>query len=693
MPIGVGQSVTHFLSLSLSLSPSFTHTIVCFGKKSETFNIADQPSDIPRGFVDGNFASGKVLDVRGISNCFAVAFHPNKKVLAIGLLGGRGVALYETRTFTVIQTLERQDCVSALSWLPLHSSITTTTTTTSLGDNSPMNNKNNHGNNNSNSNDDSISLLAVGGLDGTVSLYSMSVDLLELRGADLLHQYQLSAEIRSICLSLHGGPIEPRILLAAGTKHGKLYFSTLHVQDNCRHIRTQEADTTGSAVLGIMASPTGSLLAYCTKAGDVLVHRVERGDCREETVFAVPDRDQDSVLRLGPLVWSTHRNGPVYAVEFSPDESRMVLGGYDKTVLLVETQLWAVVRELQLSGTVSSMKFDALNRYLAVGCRDRTFTLYDTSTYYPIKTLETSGWVSCVSWGDSDYLALRSDDDCVSVLDLSPIRRTSVHLPAFGTQVYGLSWSYDGRFLARIKGKCVHICDAHSGFEDVATVLLDDTLKAVAYCHAEGHRNLLATVGVDGEVTVIVCHVEGKRCLAEVVDSKSLDDESLMTVAWSSDGELLAAGGRGQKLHILKRKGLTNACTPIGMGGRVWSVDFMPAAVVANLDGAAAQTFTLAVGCGDYMATVLDVTTFSPVLRVMRPRTVRCVAFHPTLPYLALGDGGNTVMVVDILEEDVVHEAVLTARVNTLAFSPLGDFLVVGTDDCSFTVHETTVSD
>ena len=103
------------------------------------------------------------------------------------------------------------------------------------------------------------------------------------------------------------------------------------------------------------------------------------------------------------------------------------------------------------------------------------------------------------------------------------------------------------------------------------------------------------------------------------------------------------------------------------------------------------MSLAMAVGSGDYVATVVDMEGYHPVLRVMRSRAVRCVAYHPALPYLALGDGGNSVSIIDLLGEELVTEVSLEARVNTLAFSPLGDFLVVGTDDCSFTMHETQV--
>lgn len=450
--------------------------------------------DEPRGFVDGNFASGKVLDLH-VSGCYTIAFHPLEKLLAVGLLRGRGVALYETRTFTLVHTLDRDDSVSTLSWLPL-----------------PPEKHHEH----------TTSLLAVGGLDGTVSLYKMRVDLLELEGANLVHQFRLAAEIRSMDLFV----FDPYIVVAVGTKNGKVYCTTF-TKDFARH-NTAETDDLGTAVLGMAVGSTRALLATCTKGGDVAVRSLRHHHHQSEQLL----------LSLGVDLWYAKRNGPVYDVEFSNDEGLLLFGGYDKNVVLVDTNVWAVVRELKLNGSVSSLRYDPKCRYLGVGCRDKTFTLYDTSTYFPIKTLETPGWVTCVSWGnvhgDSDNLAIRVDQQCVSVLDIAPIEKIGRQLfpPHSGAQVYALSWSYDGRFLARVKGRCIHFADAHDQFADVATVLLDEPLKSVAFCHAEGKRDLLAAVGLDGMLTVIQFHVEEYRFLPEVIASKFVED-GLWTVAWS----------------------------------------------------------------------------------------------------------------------------------------------------------------
>ena len=61
------------------------------------------------------------------------------------------------------------------------------------------------------------------------------------------------------------------------------------------------------------------------------------------------------------------------------------------------------------------------------------------------------------------------------------------------------------------------------------------------------------------------------------------------------------------------------------------------------------------------------------------------------LPLLAMGDGAGLVAVVDYADEETTTEFEVGGRVNVLTFSPTGELLLIGTDDCCFTLHETKV--
>ena len=618
-------------------------------RKSEPIVATEVEPEPPNGFVDGDFHSGKIRDIT-VSGAWTMAYHPgNDAVLAVGMLNGEGVVMYETNTYTVIGILERDDAVSTLAWLSIQLDP-----------------------DQSQSQSHSTSYLAVGGLDGTVALYSLQVDLIELKGADLLYEYQCHSQVRCMDIAIHN----ESIILAVGEKLGAVTFCSF--SPNGTHVETQIVDQHNSGVLGLAISPSASLLAVCTKGGCVTVRQIHQ---------------VDGQFQLGVDLWHMQRNGPLNSIVFSKDESRLVFGGYDKQLVLVDTMLWDVVRELRLEGTINTVSYDPLDRYLAVGCRDKSFILFDTSTFFPIKSIHTSGWVTSLSWGrnkssvDADIVAIRSELTCISILDLTPIHKVNVTLSAHRDNIASLSWSVDGRFLARIHGSHVLISHSVNDFQDVATLELQGTVRDVAFCTACDKTDLIACVGLDGHINLIRLICQGDNFQLVLVKSSFLE-ENLWVLAWKSNGSSIATGGRGKKLYIVSASDLAPICDPIEIEGQIWSIDFLPQIITLHA-GSRANSYSLAVGSSDGVATLYDVDNFMPTLSVSRSKTVRCLAFHPLLPLLAIGDSGNTVSIVDFFGEVTAHELYVGGRVNTVAYSPAGDFLVIGTDDGCFTFHET----
>jgi hypothetical protein len=124
------------------------------------------------------------------------------------------------------------------------------------------------------------------------------------------------------------------------------------------------------------------------------------------------------------------------------------------------------------------------------------------------------------------------------------------------------------------------------------------------------------------------------------------------------------------------------------LDGRIWDVGFNRQKDVESSSYKVVDSCAIAVASGDYKMIFLD-WLLQPTLQVVRPRTVRCLNYHPKLPLLALGDGAGCLAIVDYQEEDTVKEFKIGGRVNVVEFSPAGDFLLVGTDECAFTLYET----
>jgi WD40 repeat protein len=123
----------------------------------------------------------------------------------------------------------------------------------------------------------------------------------------------------------------------------RMWDSNDESETSIEHIDTVLELSYKSAVLGIAISAKKDLLATSTKDGQVHVYNLNQ--LKNE----LPTTTQ--------LVWDTIRSGAVRCVFFSLDGSELGFGGYDKTVVFVETEFWTCSRQLNMSGTVSCGKF------------------------------------------------------------------------------------------------------------------------------------------------------------------------------------------------------------------------------------------------------------------------------------------------------------------------------------------------
>lgn len=279
--------------------------------------------DSIKGFCDGDFGSGKVKNIRLPTGCWVMAYSEQATVLAAGL--DERLDFFETQNYSVIYSLPRSDRVSAIRWL--RASVLSKTAS-SVKD-FVYNRQNEDG-----------EIMAVAGLDGHVSVYSVSIPLLELQGVQLEHEFQVHSQVRCMALEDFGGG---SLLLAVGDKLGKVTLSTLRREEEGRIAETHRTmlDLGKDPVLGLDIRAERSILIATTKSGKVVVYGLN----------CIGSRG----VEFGEVIWTTQRNGPVRAAIFSKDGKQLVFGGYDKSVVLVDTELWAIVRVLSLEGTVSNL--------------------------------------------------------------------------------------------------------------------------------------------------------------------------------------------------------------------------------------------------------------------------------------------------------------------------------------------------
>lgn len=148
---------------------------------------------------------------------------------------------------------------------------------------------------------------------------------------------------------------------------------------------------------------------------------------------------------------------------------------------------------------------------------------------------------------------------------------------------------------------------------------------------------------------------------------------NILSVAFSTDGQLLAAGTATGEIWVYQAQRGTPLFTCHGHTDGVWSLAFSP-------DGS-----TLISGSDDQTVRVWDITSHD-CLMLLKQHTnrVRAVAFHPAGKIFVSGSDDQTIRVWDAISGACL--ALLsghTGRVWSLAFSPNGNLLASGSTDQS----------
>ena len=241
-------------------------------------------------------------------------------VLAIGLNNGGGVLLYETKTFSLLATIERDDTVSALDWVD-----------------NPFNDDDDER--------EGSQLLAVGGFDGVVSIYSV---LAPTSATQKIYTTLYDIRVKSGVLSMafikdNATNYAPYPLaLTIGEKNGtvSIFLTDGEVNQFKSASRLIKISIHSSAVLAIAFGfvEEGIIMAIGTRDGLVTV----------STIIL-----HQKEWKLSHLLFEYLRTGAIRSLRFNHDSTSLIVGGYDKTVLIVDTFLWKIVREIYVDGTVS----------------------------------------------------------------------------------------------------------------------------------------------------------------------------------------------------------------------------------------------------------------------------------------------------------------------------------------------------
>jgi WD40 repeat protein len=244
---------------------------------------------------------------------------------------------------------------------------------------------------------------------------------------------------------------------------------------------------------------------------------------------------------------------PVSSVKFSPDGSLLAIGGY-KQIRLIDPASGTPVGTLSgHADAVRSLAFDPEGKRLAAaGGRPQLggeIKIWDVSSHRLLRTLE--GHKDCiysVAWSpDGKLLASGSYDRLVKLWDASTGRQLSDlqdHIDA----VFAVAFSPDGKRLATAsQDRTVKVWDVATGKRLYTLSDASDGLTSLAFSPA-GDR--VAAAGYDK--TIYVWKLGDQD--GSLLESLIADQDSVLALAWSSDGNTLVTASSDGSIRFRNPK-------------------------------------------------------------------------------------------------------------------------------------------
>ncbi len=266
-------------------------------------------------------------------------------------------------------------------------------------------------------------------------------------------------------------------------------------------------------------------------------------------------------------------NGPVLAVSYSPDGSRLASASDDNTIILWDA---ASLDRVGLpfyghSAGVTSLAFSPDGRLLASASRDSSIILWDVVSGEIVRRFidgDTAGILSVAFSADGTRLYSSGANPVVKVWDVAA-GTVQAELAGLDVTTFSITASPDGRLIAGGDSYgTIIVWDANTGAE---VMRLAGHEGAVFSLEFSPDSSLLATAGADNQA--LIWDVARGQLLHSLVGANNV----VLSVAFSADGQTLAMGTAENLVRLWDvNTGALVGDSFKGYGDWVYSVAFSP---------------------------------------------------------------------------------------------------------------------